>query len=281
MALTDATTRVIVSASEPVLLVLSGTVVRGDLVGYSSGWKQADADGGIVAVFVAGESGVSGDTITGYRQAHIDGFTGGTVGGTAYVSDTAGAMSETVSEQVAGVILTATEVSVNLVPTTAGKLAVALTGLASAAYGFSSIVTQTSAKSDGIAGYFEGHVAGTPTGASYAFGAWMNVDTTPGGVELRAADFGMYARGQDLSSTALLGLNIGMHADAANAPSSMYPIRFNCFQTGSTPDGLFRASNHEAIASTLGAGTTSTKAGDIAIAIVGTTYYLRYYDAAG
>jgi len=148
---------------------------------------------------------------------------------------------------------------------------------ASGGYGLSVISTVTDGKSDGIAGYFEGHVAGTPTGLCYAVGAWMNVDSAPGAWELRALDVGMYAVGQDLTGTALIGINIGMHADSDNPPSSNYPIRFNCNTDYSTPDGLFRATNHEAICSALGGAETSNVSGHIAVNIQGTTYYLRYY----
>ena len=145
-------------------------------------------------------------------------------------------------------------------------------------YGPKWVGTMTDGKSEGIAGYFEAHVAGTPDGGNYALGAWMNVDTTPGGVELRVMDVGMYARGQDLSSTALLNFNSGMHADAANGPSSMYHFRFNCFQTGSTPDGIFRASNAEAVNWQAGASTGATKTGDLPFNINGVIHYLRGYD---
>ncbi|KKL18362.1 hypothetical protein LCGC14_2476270, partial [marine sediment metagenome] len=66
----------------------------------------------------------------------------------------------------------------------------AIVTCASGATGASIVGTLTSGTSDGIAAYFEGHVAGTPTGQNFAVGAWMNVDTTPGGVELRVIDIG-------------------------------------------------------------------------------------------
>jgi hypothetical protein len=62
-------------AGFPVRVTLAGTVSRGDLIGYSSGWKRALATVGSVihSRLVAGEDGVSGDVITCYQHAIVSG----------------------------------------------------------------------------------------------------------------------------------------------------------------------------------------------------------------
>jgi hypothetical protein len=115
MALTDPLKgRIIKEAVEPVLITLAGTVHRGDLIGYSAGWVAADANAAVYAELVAGEDGVSGQTITAYRKVVLGAFTGMTAGGAVYLSDTAGRYSEsagTVSQKV-GMSLSATDLLV-------------------------------------------------------------------------------------------------------------------------------------------------------------------------
>ena len=150
--------------------------------------------------------------------------------------------------------------------------------ITSGGYGPKYVGTLTSGASEGIAGYFEAHVAGTPTGSNFGFGVWMNVDTAPGAVELRVVDLGMYATGYDLSNTALVGMNMGIHASAANGPTSSYFFRFNTNQSGSTPDGIFRATNAEAVNFQTGASTGATKTGDLPWNLNGVIHYIRCYD---
>ena len=69
---------------------LAGTVKRGDPIGYSSGWVRADPDvaaGPITTKFFAIGEGVSGDTIAVCTECEMDGFTGGTIGGTVFLKD--------------------------------------------------------------------------------------------------------------------------------------------------------------------------------------------------
>ncbi len=112
MAFADGSTRRIVQGFMPVKITLAGTVARGDPLGYSSGWKVADANAGIPAVLIAGDGGVSGDVITAYPAALVDGVTGATAGNDIYLSDTGGDYTETkstTSEQKLGFALSATE----------------------------------------------------------------------------------------------------------------------------------------------------------------------------
>jgi len=73
-------------------LTLAGTVIAGDCIGYSSGWKRALATAGtaIQTRLIALEGGVSGDEIEVANVAIIDGFTGGTLGGPLYNEEGAG-----------------------------------------------------------------------------------------------------------------------------------------------------------------------------------------------
>lgn len=98
MALTDVTTgaRIILQGIGPSKLALTGTVLVGDLVTELG--VQADGNSGnLRAKWVAGEAGVSGDTITVYEAALIDGLSGGTKGDAVFLSDTAGGYSATAS----------------------------------------------------------------------------------------------------------------------------------------------------------------------------------------
>lgn len=91
MAFADSRPRTVRQGLIPIKLPLSGTVYKGDLIGYSSGWKQADADGSILAEYIAGEDGVTGDEITGYELAEVAvGLSGMTKGNPIYLSVTAG-----------------------------------------------------------------------------------------------------------------------------------------------------------------------------------------------
>jgi hypothetical protein len=90
MALTEATAgRTINDAAMPVRVTLAEACKKGDLLGYSSGWKRALATVGtaIQAKLIAGEDGASGDVITAYSTALVSGFTGGTPGGALYAAE--------------------------------------------------------------------------------------------------------------------------------------------------------------------------------------------------
>ena len=67
MAFTDAAgDRRIIEGTCPVEIVLAGTVHAGDPLMYSTGWKLAINTSTAPACLIAGETGVSGDTITAY-----------------------------------------------------------------------------------------------------------------------------------------------------------------------------------------------------------------------
>jgi len=93
MAFADGQTSATIFYGEsPASIKLAGTVVKGDAIGYSGGWKRALATVGTAIQMrcVAGEDGVSGQTITAYFGFCIvggDRFSGGTAGSSVYVAE--------------------------------------------------------------------------------------------------------------------------------------------------------------------------------------------------
>src|SRR3972149_3192809 len=126
MALTDVTdgSRIILEGKGKVKITLGEAVKCGDLIGYSSGWKLADANNSIYAELVAGEGGASGAEITAYRSARVGGVSGATAGNPIYLSDTAGAYSESAGTviQVVGIQESATVMQVEPRVVTGGQI---------------------------------------------------------------------------------------------------------------------------------------------------------------
>ncbi len=81
--------RIIEQGEGLVKITLAEACKAGDVLGYSSGWKRALATVGtaIQGRLVAGEDGASGDVITAYRRAVVDGYSGGTAGNAIYVAE--------------------------------------------------------------------------------------------------------------------------------------------------------------------------------------------------
>lgn len=109
MALVDTALRTVQAMSQPIPILLHGSVKAGDpLYHDGTGFIQADANAGYpCSGLCALDYGDSGDYIMAASEAVIQGFATGTVGGLAYLSDTAGKFSETASttsEQVLGLI---------------------------------------------------------------------------------------------------------------------------------------------------------------------------------
>lgn len=92
MALADSQTGCIIFHGEsPAPVKLSGTVSKGDALGYSDGWKRALATVGSVVQMrcVASEGGVADQVITAYfGLVEMGGrFSGGTEGNAVYVAE--------------------------------------------------------------------------------------------------------------------------------------------------------------------------------------------------
>jgi hypothetical protein len=126
MALTDAQSGgTILDSTIPVQITLAESVVKGDILGYSSGWKRALAT--VTAVIqgkcVAAMDGKSGDKIVAYfGKTRVGGrISGATVGAEIYVAEGAayGQYTETApttagdSTKIVGVIVAATEIVVD------------------------------------------------------------------------------------------------------------------------------------------------------------------------
>lgn len=91
MAYADNTTggRVIVQGILPVQITLAEACEVGDLLGYSSGWKRglATTPTCIESRLVAGSRGKSGEVITAYGLAAVEGVSGATVGNEVYLAE--------------------------------------------------------------------------------------------------------------------------------------------------------------------------------------------------
>jgi len=91
MVYADNTTggRIIKSGIMPCEITLGEACEVGDLLGYSSGWKRALATTGVAihAKLVAGQSGKTGDIITAYPAAVVEGVSGATPGNTIYLAE--------------------------------------------------------------------------------------------------------------------------------------------------------------------------------------------------
>lgn len=78
-------------ATQVKTVTLAGTVAKGDLLGYSSGWKRALATTGtaIQGMCVAKEAGVSGDVIpVVFGSCIVEGrYSGGTIGAAVYSAE--------------------------------------------------------------------------------------------------------------------------------------------------------------------------------------------------
>jgi len=91
----------ILYGEEPAEILLKDTVVKGDILGYSDGWKQALATVGSVVQgrCIASDAGDTGDKIMAYfgRVLMTGRFTGGTDDASLYVAEgtDAGKFTET------------------------------------------------------------------------------------------------------------------------------------------------------------------------------------------
>ncbi len=93
MAFADAQTGgLIIFGQTPKTVKIVGAVAKGDILGYSGGWKRALATvaGVIQGRAVAGEDGADGQDILAYDGFVIiggDRFSGATTGGAVYVAE--------------------------------------------------------------------------------------------------------------------------------------------------------------------------------------------------
>ena len=115
MAYGDPTPRIVVEVSMRFPVTLAGAVLMGDLVGYSSGWKQAAAAStAIIPWFIALEDGASGDIINCVAVAIVTSVTDAAAGTAVYASATAGETTQSAPggtrDKIVGIALSATSV---------------------------------------------------------------------------------------------------------------------------------------------------------------------------
>lgn len=102
-------------------VTLAEACVRGDVLGYSSGWKLANADAATIIQgrLIALADGAIGDKIPVSPDPLISGYTGATAGGYVYVKDgdVFGKVTQTMpntaagdAQTIIGIALSATEV---------------------------------------------------------------------------------------------------------------------------------------------------------------------------
>jgi len=123
----------ILYGESPASIIISGTVSKGDALGYSGGWVRALATvaTAIALRCVAAEDGVSGQTIVAYFGKCIIGgrFSGATANGAVYVAEgtSNGMYTQTVPSTTGditvrvGTALNATELAIY--PTTCDSIA--------------------------------------------------------------------------------------------------------------------------------------------------------------
>jgi len=143
--------------------------------------------------------------------------------------------------------------------------------IVSARFGRQVITRVTDGQSEGLAGYYEGHIAGTTAGHTYNFGSWINVDTAAvlsAGHIIVPFEGGVYAGEAQAAARVVFA---GQHqAILAGAPASMHAWRLNVAQVAGNITALIAAANPESVAYRVGTAGTGV-VGTIPIAdVVGT-----------
>lgn len=148
-----------------------------------------------------------------------------------------------------------------------------------------SVTANNATNAYGVSGYVQSDLTGTTAGHVYGFGSWINTSGTPvlsAGNIIVPFEGGIYAGEAQTNARIVFGGQF--QAILSGTPNTIHAFRLN-YNRGTSENitAVFAAANAGSIAYTSGAGTTSNKAGDIAIAdVVGTgVVYVRCYDAAG
>jgi hypothetical protein len=135
----------------------------------------------------------------------------------------------------------------------------------------------TDGHSEGLAGYVDGTILGTPDGSVYNFGSWLCIDdeATMGANVGVAFDTGIYSGAAQAACT----LYFAGQAQAvlAGAPAALYGWRLN---TNQTIDALFNAANPGSIGFVAGA-ETATYVGSVPfVNVSGAVRWIRLYDGS-
>lgn len=287
MAFADVTPRVVSAVATPVKVTLAGTVVAGDLIGFTTGWVQAvaSATAPIAARLVAIEDGVSGDIIDATPFAAITSYTGGTAGSQLFLSSTAGGVKESVTGSVyqkVGMMVSAT----------VGMLYPGITQ----ELGVTNVARSTD---DTRTGYFRLYEA-VDSASGDALRAY---NTVLAGITATGAH-GFHASVSFNAGASVTGLACGLRATLDFAANTASPNGTYCalqvdsnIGTGITPPAgstsFIRVANNGAVAvpnllempapsngSIFAAHTTQTMSHSIKFIAGGTAYYIMCTDAA-
>lgn len=135
----------------------------------------------------------------------------------------------------------------------------------------------TDGASEGLCGYVDGTILGTPTGSVYGFGSWLCIDdaATMGANVAVALDVGIYSGAAQAACTLYFAGQA--QAQLAGAPAALYGWRLNTTQTITA---LFNAANAGSIGFTAGA-ETATYVGSVPfVNVSGAVRWIRLYDGA-
>ena len=133
----------------------------------------------------------------------------------------------------------------------------------------------TDGQSEGLNGYVDGTILGTPTGPTYGFGSWVCIDdeAVMGSNVGTPLDVGIYSGAAQAS--AVLYFAGQAQAQLAGAPGALYAWRLN---TNQAITALFNAANAGSIGYAADATEDATKLGAIPLFVLGgVTHYVRTY----
>jgi hypothetical protein len=135
----------------------------------------------------------------------------------------------------------------------------------------------TDGQSEGLNGYVDGTILGTPTGATYGFGSWIAIDNAAimGTNVATPHDVGIYSGA--VQATANLYFAGQAQAQLGGDPGQLHAWRFN---TTHTIDAIFLAANAGSVGWEVGADT-ATYVGSIPLATVaGAVRWVKLYDGS-
>jgi len=183
------------------------------------------------------------------------------------------------SPVVSGVLTTVVAVKVHFDPSIANQRLIYNT-VTSGAVSYEWDSTLAGGASEGMNGYFEGHLTAAATGHVYGLGSWINVEgagSAPAGHIIVPFEGGIYTDSANAAARIVFG---GQHqAILTDAPASLYAWRLNSTQTVTA---VIAAANPGSVGFVSTAAETSTPVGGIPLFdIVGSgVVWVRVYDAA-
>jgi len=147
--------------------------------------------------------------------------------------------------------------------------------VASGSMGWSFFARQEDGASEGLNGYVDGTILGTPTGPTYGFGSWLAIDADAvvGANVVTPHDVGIYSAAAQ--ATANMYFAGQAQAQLAGNPGNLYAWRFN---TTHTIDAIFLAANAGSLGWVADATEDDAKTGGIPFAVVGgAIQWIRLY----